>query len=234
MQEAQFLRQPNSDGRYSSELHETSPTWIPTPITPSHDGLMTPNDSDGDRSPMKQHRVHQQVDEIDNTSPQQTEAGTLHWKAPVAMVAYLLFGIGFALGHHFYWNSLDGTLVPSDTDQEWSSRAGIAAAFLAQSALCLAVGAAYTQRIWVTVKQKPMTLSGLDKVFSLQSDIFSFLSTEVLSKATFLCLLGLCAWFVLRDPRLENKSIYLTTNSLGASRFPRRSHQPHCPCDLAW
>lgn len=112
------------------------------------------------------------------------------------MVGYLLLGIGFALGHHFYWSSLDGTVVPSDTDQEWSSRLGIAAAFLTQSALTLAVGAAYTQRIWVTVKRKPLTLSGLDKVFSLQSDIFSFLSKEVLGRAKFLALIGICAWFV--------------------------------------
>lgn len=41
-----------------------------------------------------------------------------------------------------------------------------------------------------------MTLSGLDKVFSLQSDVFGFQSKEILSKAKFLCLLGICAWFV--------------------------------------
>lgn len=129
-----------------------------------------------------------------NTHVKNGKAWRIHWRAPVLMVGYLVLGIGFALGHHFYWYSLDGAVVPSQTDQEWSQRYGIAAAFLAQSTLTLAVGVAYTQRVWVSVKRRPLTLSGLDKVFSLQDDIFAFLSWEVLSKAKFLCLLGLVAW----------------------------------------
>lgn len=137
---------------------------------------MTSTDSDGDKSPVKRHHAQQRVHEIKtgNASPKDpNNAMTLHWKAPASMLGYLVLGIGFALAHHLYWSSLAGTLVSSDTDQEWSARYGIAAAFLAQSALTLAVGAAYTQRIWVTVKRKFMTLSGLDKFFSLQSDVCS-------------------------------------------------------------
>lgn len=118
----------------------------------------------------------------------------VHWRAPTMMVGYLLVGIGFALGHHLYWYSLEGTVVPSETDQEWSKRLGIAAAFIAQSTLTLAVGVAYTQRVWLSVKRRPMTLSGLDNGFSLQDDVFAFLSWKVLRKAKFLCLLGLVAW----------------------------------------
>lgn len=110
------------------------------------------------------------------------------------ILGYLLLGVGFALGHHFYWMSLDGTVVPSEADQEWAKRFGIAFAFLTQSALTMSVGMAYTQRVWVTVKQNPMTLRGLDRVFSLQDDIFAFFSGEIVKKAKILSLLGICAW----------------------------------------
>lgn len=131
MHEAQLLNNSSPNERSSYELYGNS-------MTTSHDVLMTPNDSDWDNSPVKRHYAQQQVHEIKTGNT--NSARTLHWKATTSMVEYLVLGIGFALAHHPYWSSLDGTLVPSDTDQEGSSRYGIAAAFLAQSALTLAVG----------------------------------------------------------------------------------------------
>ncbi|PSR79068.1 hypothetical protein BD289DRAFT_375946 [Coniella lustricola] len=118
----------------------------------------------------------------------------IHWKAPLFILGYLLVGIGFALGHHFYWRSLDGSLVDTQRDQEWAQRYGIAFAFLAQSALTLSVGVAYTQRVWLTVKQNAFKLGTLDRLFSLQNDLFGFFSFEILGKAKVLCFLALCAW----------------------------------------
>lgn len=112
-----------------------------------------------------------------------------------------MLGLGFVLAHHFYWMSLDGSLVKSQTDQEWAQRFGIAFASLSQSALTLSVGVAYTQRAWLTMKQSAFKLRSLDKVFSLQNDVFAFFSLEILSKAKILCFLGLCAWYVPKKIR---------------------------------
>jgi len=112
------------------------------------------------------------------------------------MIGLFVVGIVLALGHHFYYQSLDGTVVSSDTRQEWALRVGTAFAFLTHSSLVASAGTAYAQRLWVTVKGKQFRLEALDNIFSLQSSPFSFFSWEVLSRAKVLCLLGLCIWYV--------------------------------------
>lgn len=194
--EAEFLRQPTQYGQPSYELDDSFSTVTGNSGSPTRRAIHGPSNSPGENQAYTKRQPTQTVTQVPSSSQSiaTSKAWGIHWRAPTLMVAYLLLGIGFALGHHFYWSSLEGTVVPSETDQEWSQRLGIAAAFIAQSALTLAVGVAYTQRIWVSVKRRPLTLSGLDKVFSLQDDIFAFLSWEVVTKAKFLCLLGLIAW----------------------------------------
>ncbi|KAG8157592.1 hypothetical protein KVR01_012634 [Diaporthe batatas] len=125
---------------------------------------------------------------------QRTAAWRIHWRAPALMIGLFVVGIVLATGHHFYYQSLDGTIVSSDTRQEWALRAGTAFAFLTHSSLVASAGTAYVQRLWVTVKRKQFRIGAIDNIFSLQSNPFSFLSWEVLSKAKVLCLLGVCIW----------------------------------------
>ena len=127
---------------------------------------------------------------------QKTASWRINWREPVLMAGFLIAGIALALGHHFYYRSLDGTVVSSDTRQEWALRFGTAFAFLTHTLLVASAAVAYTQRVWVTVKRKHFRLETLDNVFSLQANPFSFLSWEVLAKAKALCLLGLCIWYV--------------------------------------
>lgn len=133
----------------------------------------------------------------DFQNAQRTTSWRIHWRAPALMIGLFVVGIVLAVGHHFYYQSLDGTTVSSDTRQEWALRAGTAFAFLTHSSLVASAGTAYAQRLWVTVKRKQFRIGALDNVFSLQSNPFSFLSWEVLSRAKLLCLLGLCIWYVL-------------------------------------
>lgn len=127
---------------------------------------------------------------------QKTTTWQIHWRAPTLILGLLALGIALALGHHFYYQSLSGTVVSSDTRQEWALRFGTAFAFLTQSSLVASAGVAYTQRVWVTVKKKAFPLRTLDNVFSLQNALWSFFSWEVLTKAKALYVLGICIWYV--------------------------------------
>lgn len=110
-------------------------------------------------------------------------------------MAYLfLAGVACAIGHHFHYASLDGTAVDTEVSQQWAIRIGTGLAFLAKTCLTASVGVAYTQRLWVTVKKKPISLGNLDNVFSLTTDPLSFLSFEVLFSAKMLCLLAASMW----------------------------------------
>lgn len=46
------------------------------------------------------------------------------------------------------------------------------------------------------MKRKPMKLNSLDEAFATRSDLFAFLTWEVLKKAKLLYLIGIYAWFV--------------------------------------
>lgn len=125
---------------------------------------------------------------------QKTTTWQIHWRAPTLILGLLAVGIALALGHHFYYQSLNETTVSSDTRQEWALRFGTAFAFLTQSSLVASAGVSYTQRVWVTVKKKAFPLRTLDNIFSLQNTLWSFFSWEVLAKAKALYLLGICIW----------------------------------------
>lgn len=147
------------------------------------------------------HNAHR-VDEPPATEPtarptnlgQTAAVWNIHWRSPMLMMGLVLSGICMALSHNFYYRSLDGTVVSSETSQQWAIRIGTALAFLTQSSLASAVGIAYTQRIWVTVKEKPISLQNIDKVFSLGTDPFSFFSLEILTSVKVLCLLAASMW----------------------------------------
>jgi hypothetical protein len=119
---------------------------------------------------------------------------SIHWKTPTFMVALLLAGVGFGLGHHFYYASLDGTTAGSPSRQQWATRFGTAFSFLVVAVLKTASDAAYSQYIWTLVRRKSFSLKVLDKMFSLTMDPLGFLSLHLLKHAKIGVLLALISW----------------------------------------
>ena len=73
----------------------------------------------------------------------------MHWKAPTTMLATFAIGVAFAIGHHFFYQSLDGTPLDSATfDQQINTAVGTAFAFLVCSFLSVAIGVAFVQVLW--------------------------------------------------------------------------------------
>lgn len=118
----------------------------------------------------------------------------IHWVAPVGMIAFFLFGVSFAIGHHAYYSSLDGTDVRDDESQQWAIRFGTAFAFLVEVPLAAAVSISQTQRAWTTVERKSVSIGGIDSIFAATRDIGSFMSWEMLSRAKLASLLALTCW----------------------------------------
>ncbi|KAK4459662.1 hypothetical protein QBC42DRAFT_299192 [Cladorrhinum samala] len=130
----------------------------------------------------------------------------LHWQAPSTMVAFFIFGVTMAVGHHLFYKRLEGKLVvgtSSDWDleaflhgQEWKIRFGTALAFLTQSLFAKAIDQAFQQTVWVAARNKAITVDGLDAMFSAGSSLLSFSKLEFLRKATLGALLGLLKWLI--------------------------------------
>ncbi|KAK0647103.1 hypothetical protein B0T16DRAFT_458965 [Cercophora newfieldiana] len=124
-----------------------------------------------------------------------TDAGeqwSIHWYLPSFMVFKYFLGVGFALGHHFYYRSLDLSLVGS----RWPVQVGTALAFITQRCFVGAVLTAYSQWAWRTLNRKPLELATIDGVFAASRDPSKAISREMLSKATVQVMLAAACWLL--------------------------------------
>ena len=112
------------------------------------------------------------------------------------MALFLLFGILLAVRHYLYYASLNGSAAGSASRQQWPIRFGTAFAYLVTSCLNAAVGLAFTQQLWRSVRQKPFSIDSLDKMFGITTDPTSFWSWQVLSRAKIVYFLALIAWML--------------------------------------
>ncbi|PTB70916.1 hypothetical protein BBK36DRAFT_1108252 [Trichoderma citrinoviride] len=117
-----------------------------------------------------------------------------HWAVPSLMISGLLCGVAFALGHHFFYASLDSRIVQSNTEQEWNIRIGTGMAFLVKTCLTAAAGFAYTQLLWTTLRSRHATLEGVDAMFSVTTSAWEFLSVELWRKGFGLVLMAGILW----------------------------------------
>ncbi|KAK5681585.1 hypothetical protein LTS10_006118 [Elasticomyces elasticus] len=135
--------------------------------------------------------------------------GTVHLAAPTVMIAALLCGFLFALGHHLLYRGLAGRAV---ADQDWVAlgasvstqqiniAAGTALAFLAKASLVLAVSTAYTQAFWRAAKvqesKKIMTLTQLDAAYSALDNLLSVFTSPHWLRNPLLVSVALTAWLI--------------------------------------
>lgn len=140
-------------------------------------------------------QVDAHVTEIKH-SPKHRTRSSASWRQPFFMVLCLLCGCITAVGHHFYYRSLDGTTASSTTTQQWAIRIGTAFAILTQACFKATAVMACIQYGWKIVRAEVLTVKALDKLFDLTVDPFSLLSVELLSKSVPLPMLAALVWCV--------------------------------------
>lgn len=110
------------------------------------------------------------------------------------MILFGLGGLAFAIGHHEYYSALHGTLTASISRQQWAHNIGNGFAALVVSMFHTAIGKAYVQYLWLTIRRKGHSLKTLDQIFALNSDPMGFFCLESLRKAPLTVFLGLISW----------------------------------------
>lgn len=145
------------------------------------------------------------------------------YQTPATVSALLLVAIGFILGHHFYYQSLKGTVVPSEDQQSWSIRLGTGAAVFTKTALVALIGIAAVQRIWATLRRKALTLRGIDGMFGIMGDPTWIFNSELLGHAKILMLFAVVSWCVplitiITPATLSVQSVLSTTTIPSAVR----------------
>ncbi|KAM0364131.1 hypothetical protein ACHAO7_012148 [Fusarium culmorum] len=118
----------------------------------------------------------------------------IHKLTPALMAGGLLLGLVVALGHHFYYLYLDGRIVKSQSQQQWFLRIGTGMAFLVRAFLSAAVGIAYTQILWRTLRSKAITVRGVNSLFGVVHNAWDFVTWELWTAAPALAVVAIIAW----------------------------------------
>jgi hypothetical protein len=118
----------------------------------------------------------------------------IYWEQAGYMFTLALSGATLAIGHHVYYSGLDGTPVASAGHQQWAIRFGTAFSFLVKSCLQASAILACGQCVWKVLRNKSLTMGGIDNIFALTSTPFSFLQWELYKEARPVLLVALLTW----------------------------------------
>ncbi|KAH8667827.1 hypothetical protein BGZ61DRAFT_498309 [Ilyonectria robusta] len=116
------------------------------------------------------------------------------WKFPVLIICLFMTGVGTALGHHFYYQSLADTEVQSQNQQSWAIRIGTGLAVLNKTVLAAILGMIATQQTWVTLRRRSISLHGIDSMFKIMSDPIAMFDYNLWTGAKTLLLLAIISW----------------------------------------
>lgn len=115
------------------------------------------------------------------------------WRPTWNIYLFWVIGIGFAIGHHAFYASLEGKIVHGD-DQLLMLRYGTALAFAAKAGFVASVLTAFREQIWATARSKMLAINTLDDMFAAVETPFSLLNLELLSNGKVVALLALYCW----------------------------------------
>lgn len=151
-----------------------------------------------------------------------------HWRAPASMLACLLAGTAFAIGHHYFNESLKGHTAKTASvriawfhvsRQQFNFTVGTAFAFLVQSALTASVSTAYSQLFWRRIRKHPQTeLSTMDTLFAGVSSPYGLFKVMVWWREPLLFVMAITFWCA----SAIRKSSVITANLLNAKAHSLR------------
>ncbi|KAI9794015.1 MAG: hypothetical protein M1816_006640 [Peltula sp. TS41687] len=120
----------------------------------------------------------------------------IYWRTPSTMAALFVCGIAFALGHHLYYDRLDGQQNINGDSQEWAIRIGTALSFLAKASLCAAAAMAYKQYSWLRMRNRPITIGGIDSIQGALTDFSALMNGDMLIQSKMTTLLAILIWLI--------------------------------------
>ena len=139
----------------------------------------------------------------------------IYWTAPTLMIASLVVGILFALGHHLFYASLDRKHASTSLEgydvlgtqvsvQQFNTAVGTAFAFLVRACLMLSISTAYFQIfVWSVGKHGTggTKLAHLDVMTSALQDLVSLTSFRTWWRRPWLWVMAVIAWYELSSER---------------------------------
>ncbi|KAF2716058.1 hypothetical protein K431DRAFT_30342 [Polychaeton citri CBS 116435] len=130
---------------------------------------------------------------------------SIHWVIPTNSTLAFLSGCLLALGHHLFYESLNGEIVATGSyhvanstvsKQQFNIAVGTAFAFIVKSMLAMAITVAYTQLFWRVLRKadRGVRLASADAAFSALQDITALFKVSVWWRHPMLFLIVVLFW----------------------------------------
>lgn len=119
------------------------------------------------------------------------------------MISFLLAGLLIAIGHHLFYQQLDGRPVGSSSwivagrmlsSQQRTAFFATGAIFLSKMFFGMCIAKAFDQQLWFTAHRKLIKVGTLEALFSVLNAPSAFFNLEMLSKAKTATFLALILW----------------------------------------
>ncbi|KAM0424549.1 hypothetical protein ACHAPT_010265 [Fusarium lateritium] len=130
---------------------------------------------------------------------------------PWKMFVLLFIGTAFAIGHHFFYLSLDDT---EGDAQSLMFRYGTIIAFCAKASLGTAVAMAFQQRAWLVVRRRTARLDTIDSIFTANTEFTSLLDWRAMKRAKVSTCLALYCWLTPLVVILTSETLSTVATSL--------------------
>lgn len=145
----------------------------------------------------------------------------IHWQAPTIITSAFISGLVFGIGHHVFYNYLDGKPVNNRLfDQQTNLAVGQTFAFLVRAALVIAVGASYWQVFWGTVLHDTLAVSQIDALAGMLGSALCLFNLKALARHPALVGLALLSWVVPLASILPPATLSVTSTTREGHAYP--------------
>ncbi|KEQ66144.1 uncharacterized protein M437DRAFT_72949 [Aureobasidium melanogenum CBS 110374] len=131
----------------------------------------------------------------------------VHWRALCILYGSLLASTAFAVGHHFYYQSLAGQPVSTENElaigswagvpsQKFNTAVGNTLASFFRTSLSITVTTAYCQIVWRALKASTTEVNIVDAISGILTNPLGFLNLGAWSKSALLFPLAIAIWLL--------------------------------------
>ncbi|KAI4210070.1 MAG: hypothetical protein LQ351_007060 [Letrouitia transgressa] len=101
------------------------------------------------------------------------------------------------MGHHLFYNSLDGQPISANSFHQSLSKAiGTTLAYFVRTALVIAIDSSYWQIFWDTLHHKTLTVSTIDSLAGVLGAFHELLNPAILKASPLLVALAVLSWLI--------------------------------------
>lgn len=167
----------------------------------------------------------------------------VHWYTPFFIVSTFILGIVFAVSNDLLYRHYTDM---SSSNLQWAIRFGTILAFASKTSFTACVGISYRQSkeprllswsrlsnlvlrlnilgIWRTLRDKSISIGGIDALFGATVDPYSFLSFEMISNSKLSTLMAALSWLLPISAILSPTTLSVGLNTFGP--FPIDTQVP--------